>query len=328
MQDGDMEEKGNRCFDMLRKHSFFYPIGNENEKEDLYEIYPNVYALAQSLAGNESCYYPKIGTSSCKGADTLHATIILRDDDTGNVPGPLSQAVKLRMLKLVKLPEFKVPSYVFRKFPYLRALDLSCTRLTELPSEVSKLKLLKILILSGSRFTKLPDTVCDLKNLQTLILNGCEELIELPEKIGQLTNLRHLEVKDTPDLKKFPKGLGKLTNLRTLSKFVVAAHSSRKGAKIGELKELNLLQGHLEIKGLHRVKRGSDAFKAALADKTDLQSLRLDFEHNLSQKPESVKIMEDVLETLKPNQAVEIVQLCNYPETARLPSWWVPINQE
>lgn len=86
-----------------------------------------------------------------------------------------------------------------------------------------------------------------------------------------------------------------------MTKFVIdAPSSSRKGAKIGELKGLNLLQGHLEIKALNRVRSGSDAMEAALVDKKHLRSLCLDFERNLSRNPETIKIMEDVLEALKP----------------------------
>ncbi|KAI3925301.1 hypothetical protein MKX01_035418 [Papaver californicum] len=323
--DGGQEEEGDRYFKTLSTCSFLHvskPGGTH------YKFYHHVYVLVQSLAGNESCYYTEIGTSSCSkicsGDDTRHATIILRDNDTDYAPGTLSQADKLRMLKLMRngWGSLKAPSYVFYQFPYLRALDMSCTSLTELPPEVRKLRFLKILILSGSRFKKIPDTVCDLKSLQTLILNDCGELTGLPRKIGKLTMLRHLEVRNTPNLQKFPKGFGKLKNLRTLSKFVVAAPGSRKGANIGELKELNLLQGHLEIKGLNRVKSGYDAMEAALADKEHLQSMCLDFERNLSQNPETVKIMEDVLEALKPNHAMAIsnVELCNYP-SAHTPSW-------
>ncbi|KAI3955715.1 hypothetical protein MKW98_006075 [Papaver atlanticum] len=328
---GQMEEKGDMYFNLLTTCSFFH---KSNPGGNVYKLYGHVYALARFLAGNESCYYPVIGTSSFSnvysGHDTRHSTIILGDDDMDCVPVPLSKAVNLQMLKLMtESATLKVPSYTFSQFPYLRALDMSYTGLTKLPSEISKVKLLKILNLSGSRFQKLPDTVCDLKRLESLILNECLELTEFPQKIGQITTLRHLENSDTPKLQKFPKGFGKLINLRTLSKFVVAAQGSRKGAKIGELQELNLLQGCLTIKGLNRVKSGSDAMKAALGDKKDLRSLCLDFERNLSQKPETVQIMEDVLEALRPNaKAISNVDLCNYP-SARMPSWWTaPTNQD
>ncbi|RZC85497.1 hypothetical protein C5167_041679 [Papaver somniferum] len=326
----EMEDKGDLYFDLLTTCSFLHmsePGGN------VYKLYRHVHAFARYLAGNESCYYTEIGTSSCakicSGDDTRHSTIILRENDTEFVPSPLFHAGKLRMLKLMigtGWGPLKVPSYVFCQFPYLRALDLSGIGLTELPPEVSKLIFLKILILSGSRFEKLPDTVCDLKSLQTLIVNDCEELTKLPQKIVQLTTLRHFETKNTPKLRKFPEGFGKLKNLRTLSKFVVSSQGISKGANIGELRELNLLQGHLEIKGLNRVKSGCDAVKAALAEKKYLQSLCLDFERNLSRKQEKIQIMEQVLEALKPDQGIEMknVQVCNYPQSARMPSWWTP----
>ncbi|MCL7042953.1 hypothetical protein MKW94_027587 [Papaver nudicaule] len=324
----EMEDKGHKYFKILMAYSFLH-VSEGNT--DNYKLYSHVYAFAQSLAENESCYYLETGTSSCSNtcsADyTRHSTVILRDNDTDYIPSSLSQARKLRMLKIrVKSGLLKAPpTYVFSNFRRLRALDMSSTGITELPPQVSKLKFVKILILSGSRFQKLPETVCNLKNLQTLILNDCEELTELPQKIGQLTNLRHLENKNTPKLQKFPHGFGKLINLRTLSKFVVAAQGSRKGAKIGELKNLNLLQGHLEIKALNRVKSASDAMEAALGDKIHLQSLCLDFDRNLSQKPETVQIMEQVLKALKPNQgmAANNVRVRNYPETACAPSWCI-----
>lgn len=326
----EMEDKGDLYFDLLTTCSFLHM---SEPGANVYKLYRHVHAFARYLAGNESCYYTEIGTSSCakicSGDDTRHSTIILRENDTEFVPSPLFHAGKLRMLKLMigtGWGPLKVPSYVFCQFPYLRALDLSGIGLTELPPEVSKLIFLKILILSGSRFEKLPDTVCDLKSLQTLIVNDCEELTKLPQKIVQLTTLRHFETKNTPKLRKFPEGFGKLKNLRTLSKFVVSSQGISKGANIGELRELNLLQGHLEIKGLNRVKSGCDAVKAALAEKKYLQSLCLDFERNLSRKQEKIQIMEQVLEALKPDQGIEMknVQVCNYPQSARMPSWWTP----
>ncbi|KAI3859930.1 hypothetical protein MKX03_006993, partial [Papaver bracteatum] len=190
---------------------------------------------------------------------------------------------------------------------------------------IDKLTELRYLNLSGSKFSKIPNTVCNLKYLQTLFLNDCEELTRLPQEIGKLTELRHLGLKNTPKLQHFPAGFGRLTNLRTLSKFVISAQSSsRKGAKIEELKELNLLEGHLEIRGLKRVKSGSDAMKAELVEKKHLQSLCLNFEHDQVQTPEAIKITEDVLEALKPFPDVRSnVEVLNYL-SSKCPSWISP----
>ncbi|KAI3859926.1 hypothetical protein MKX03_006989, partial [Papaver bracteatum] len=186
---------------------------------------------------------------------------------------------------------------------------------------INKLTRLRYLNLSGSRFLRLPDTVCNLELLETLILNDCEELNMIPQQIGKLIKLRHLDLENTPNLQHFPEGFGRLTALRTLSKFVIASNSSRKGAKIGELKELNLLQGHLEIRGLKRVKSGSDAMKAELMKKIHLQSLCLNFEGNPVQNPEAIKIMENVLEALNPFPEMRNnVEVRNYV-SSKYPTW-------
>lgn len=313
-KDGDqmeMEMKGEEYFDTLVMLSFLQGYergGVDDQKKRRYKFYSPLHALAKSEAGKESRCIEEDRTSPCPAVlkcsrKTLHLTLIFKDDNVDSIPPTVYQENKLQVLKFVKSSRrwnpLMIPPDVFRQFIHLRALDMSYTGLHDLSPEIDKLTQLRYLNLSGSKFSTLPDTVCNLEYLETLILNDCEELTRLPQKMGNLTKSRHIELQNTPKLLYFPEGFGRLTDLRTLTKFVIASSSSN-GAKIEELKDLNLLEGHLEIRGLKRVKSGSDALKAELVRKTHLQSLCLDFDCDQEQTPEAIKVMEIVLEALGP----------------------------
>ncbi|KAF9610772.1 hypothetical protein IFM89_024628 [Coptis chinensis] len=130
------------------------------------------------------------------------------------------EAKKLRTL-LVGIPPKLVPS-ALHKLTCLRTLDLSAQTsvLEVLPSEVSRLLHLRYLDLSDTRLKELPKTMRSLVNLQTLKLNRCLNLCKLSEGIVELSNLRHLEVELTYSLKYYPRGgIERLRQLRTLIDF-------------------------------------------------------------------------------------------------------------
>ncbi|KAF9611712.1 hypothetical protein IFM89_034895 [Coptis chinensis] len=248
------------------------------------------------------------------------------------------EAKKLRTLvgKLSK----SVPSALYQ-LTCLRTLDLSrayySPGLEVLPSEVNRLLHLRYLDLSKTRLKELPETVRSLVNLQTLKLTSCDNLRKLPEGIGELSNLRHLEVEYTPSLKYYPRGgIERLSQLRTLSKFVVSDGSS-KGSVIGELGNLNFLKGRLYITGLRHVKSGNEAKQAKLQKKKNISTLGLNFGDREFFPPlilrdqvsseEEIRRMEGVLENLEPHkERLERLEIRKYVGFT-LPPWMLSVEE-
>jgi internalin A len=116
-------------------------------------------------------------------------------------------------------------------------LDLSDSKLTELPAYIGKLTSLRVLDLCGNQLTELPADIGKLTNLTRLRLRG-NQLTELPAGIGKLTNLRVLDLSDSK-LTELPADIGKLTNLTELD--LSDSKLTELPADIGKLTNLGLL---------------------------------------------------------------------------------------
>ena len=71
--------------------------------------------------------------------------------------------------------------------------------------------------------------------------------MKLSHGMNKLINLRHFILEGSifgPHLE-FPRGFGRLTSLRRLSYFCISDKDDSKGCNLGELKNLNQLQGNL-----------------------------------------------------------------------------------
>ncbi|OVA07358.1 Leucine-rich repeat [Macleaya cordata] len=202
-----------------------------------------------------------------------------------------------------------------------------------LPSEIKELIHLRYLDLSYNLSLKeLPDSICSLYNLQTLKLKGCSGLRILPREMGRMIDLKHLDVDSLISL---PEGIGKLTSLQTLKEFIVDGASG--GCKIEELKDLNLLQGCICIRGLGSVKSAKEASEAELMQKLGLCRLVLDFstvggmafesegnEENLD-APAVEIITGGVLVVLQPHPNLKELCINSYLGW-NLPSWIASLN--
>ncbi|XP_075666086.1 putative disease resistance protein RGA1 [Castanea sativa] len=153
--------------------------------------------------------------------------------------------------------EFNLPlSDSCDHFRCIRTLILNCP-FKKLPNEVEKLIHLRYLHLCEIvEIEELPETLCNLCNLQTLNIDNTRSFKKFPQAMGKLINLRHLRLEiyylDWCRLK-FPNGIGKLTCLRTLSDFNIGGKDDQEGCRLGELKNLNQLQGSFKMHGLGNV---------------------------------------------------------------------------
>ncbi|CDP11750.1 unnamed protein product [Coffea canephora] len=191
----------------------------------------------------------------------------------------------------------------------------TANKFTELPPAVSKLKHLRHVNLSRTDIVELPNSICDLWNLQILNLNDCGKLQSLPKGMRFLRNLRHLCLQGCGSLTHMPSGIGKLTCLRTLSMVVL---SGKKGFRLSELRDLNMLRGELTIRYLERIEDKKDAEEACLIKKQSLRELRLEWD---SERMFQRYNDEEVLEALKPSPNLQRLHIRGFKGSSLFPSW-------
>ena len=197
---------------------------------------------------------------------------------------------------------------------YLRVLSLSGYEIFELPNSISDLKHLRYLNLSNTSIRRLPKSTNSLYNLQTLILKGCSHLTTLPMKFGNSVNLRHLDISYVNSIKEMSVGIEELKSLQTLSNFVVGKDI---GSEIGDLMNLEFLQGRLCISNLENVLGVENARKANLNGKKSLDSLVMKWEVDDLQDG---TIVDDVLNMLKPHRTVKTLFIEGYAGV-KFPMW-------
>lgn len=207
-----------------------------------------------------------------------------------------------------------VPRDLFLSLKNLRTLNLSQTRISEVPSSIRNAKSLRYFDLSNTPITRLPESIDSLHHLQTIKLRGCVHFLQLPKGMKKLINLRHIDLDIIRQLRAMPPYLGNLTNLQSLSAFLVGREE---GYRIGELKNLNDLRGVLRISRLENVSNKDEAEEAALIDKNCLQRLELRWSNVFTEKIEE---QEKILECLRPHASLKELQIQHYAGS-RLPTW-------
>jgi len=94
-------------------------------------------------------------------------------------------------------------------------LDLSSTKLKEIPTKIADLHQLQIFVLPYNRITKIPKEIGDLQQLQKLDLHS-NLLTQIPKEIGNLRQLQKLDL-CCNQLTQIPQEIGNLQQLQELN---------------------------------------------------------------------------------------------------------------
>ncbi|XP_023910153.2 putative disease resistance protein RGA3 [Quercus suber] len=324
---GFVESKGNmeveimarEYFDNLVIRSFFQKYIYKYKMHDI------VHDFAQSITKNECFIISSDIESKSNYNKARHLRLVIPEET--QFPVSIDSAKNLRTLIFFNQGGYNI-SNLFQNFRLLRVLTLECRM--ELPHTLENLIHLRYLNLFKCNEV-LPETICNLCNLQYLKITQASgsTFTKLPQGIGKLINLRHLIGENFL----IPRGIGRLTSLRALKCFSISDDDSE-GCKLGELKNLNHLQGSIEIRGLGNMVDVSEAENAQLKKKIHLREMLLSFKKGKDRgwqdycvpnavEPNDRRMERDVLvlNALEPHQELEQLVVNWYKGTTMSPNW-------
>ncbi|CAL4910052.1 unnamed protein product [Urochloa decumbens] len=301
------EISGKNIFIELASRSFFQDVkGVPFEFIDIVvprvtcKIHDLMHDVALDSMGKECA---AIATEQSKSEDFLHsARHLLLSDHKPEIVLNASREKGSPVIQTLLCEEYIYGDLQhLSKYMSARALRIKTERALFLKPRC--LHHLRYLDLSRSDIKSLPEDISILYHLQTLNLSDCGNLERLPKGMKYMTALRHLYTHRCWNLKSMPADLRHLTSLQTLTCFVVGAGSGC--SRVGELRRLDGLGGHLEIRQLENVKE-ADAKEAKLGNKKKLARLTLRWTNS---DKEAQNSGGEVLEYLEPHDRLKVLRI-------------------
>ncbi|KAL4636402.1 hypothetical protein ACB092_03G005300 [Castanea dentata] len=331
--DTEMEVIAREYFENLAIRSFFQDFKKDKNDGQIItcKMHDIVHDFAQ-LMSKGVCFTINSNIRleiDCKTAHHLELEI----PKEAQFPESIYSAKSLRTLILVNRNDDML-STLFQHFRCLRILTLDFGfggTVWNLPDAVENFIHLRYLELVNYCGDALPETICNLCNLQILkiIIHG-DRFQKLPQGMSKLINLRHFNLdfqfySFERNNVKFPRGFGRLTSLRTLRSFSVNGKDDGERCKLGELKNLNHLQGTLAIFGLGDEVDECEAMNAQLKEKINLHTLMLIFrewdgEETIREKDALV------LNALEPPPNLEYLRIEYYKAQIMFPNWMMSLT--
>ncbi|KAK9091168.1 hypothetical protein Sjap_024345 [Stephania japonica] len=320
----DLEDVGDKIIKDLLWRSFFQEPKKNDELGNImsFKIHDLMHDLALSIMKNE-CFIMEHGMTQEVPKGVRHLSYNnprhLQYHNFGNID--IDELKSLRSFHILppsnSLCFYDFFSNALTKGRPLRMLTFPFDHLQKWSVFIYRLRHLRYLDLSYSDIKLLPESFVCLQNLQTLKLQNCHKLCKLPRDMSHMINLRHLDIQGCDSLTHMPRKMGRLTEMHTLTMFIVGKDEGR---RIEELKDLNKLRGHIEIKDLDTVKSPTDAKMGILANKSNLESLSLNWRVNERDVARQASIDEKVLESLQPHTNLKGLFLHGY-EGKEFPRW-------
>ncbi|XP_062078966.1 putative disease resistance protein At3g14460 [Humulus lupulus] len=309
------EDVGEEYLNALIARSFF----QRNTRDHSLSMHDLMHDLAMYVSGQCCSIYDSFNDfHKLNGSKTRHLSYMKHLKDTVEFDN-FSRVKYLRTLLALPLrdkyswqkTQLKL-EIVLKDGGCLRSLSLSASCITDLPDSIGNLKHLRYLDVSWTKVKELPPSVCGLYNLETLLLSNCENLTQLPTNISKLVNLRHLMTKRT-HLQEMPPKICNMINLQRLSNFVLCKND---GSRIKELGKLDNLHGRLVISGLEHVREVSDVSEGILKNKKYLNKLILLWNGVANSSTKE----REVLDALQPHVNLKKLVIKGYNGTS-LPDW-------
>lgn len=236
-EDGqDLNELGELYFQELINRSLIQPVGIGDDGKALGCRVHDIVLDFLIYKSTEENFSSMLSSHSKAGGRIRRLSLTLNDDDqesveqldlshtrsltvfgrVGNFRYSLEKLNALRVLDVkgcfaIKYHHMKDVGRLFQ----LRYLDISCTSITELPTQIGDLGYLETLDASGTGLVELPGSFTRLKRLVRLFVPS---ITKLPDGFGNMKNLQELsDINAFKQSLNFLEELGKLRNLRELS---------------------------------------------------------------------------------------------------------------
>ncbi|WVZ49740.1 hypothetical protein U9M48_001070 [Paspalum notatum var. saurae] len=281
-----------------------------------------VHDLLRQLAchlSREECFVGDPESISTNVMSKFRRISVATTKDMVVLPGIEKDKYKVRTWRTSYTKSLRADDVIFRRFPYLRILDLTDSILKTVPSSIGRLIHLRLLNLDGT------DICCLSESIGSLVLNlqKCVSLHSLPCGITRLCSLRRLGLGDTP-INQVPKGIKKLKFLNDLQGFPISEGSDNNtgmqgGWDLEELGPLKLLR-RLDMIKLERA--GPCSNDSLLVNKTYLKKLSLRCTEctDDSYPEDDIINIEKTFELLVPGHNLENLAFLNF-FGRRFPTW-------
>nr|ALO70067.1 NBS-LRR-like resistance protein [Oryza sativa] len=261
--EGFIEDHGGQLLEETADE-YYYELIHRNllQPDGLYYDHSSckMHDLLRQLASylsREECFVGNPESLVGNTVSKLRRVSVVTDKNMVMLPSMDEVQYKVRTWKTSYEKTLRVDNSFFKRFPYLRVLDLTDSFVPSIPGCIGNLTHLRLLDLDGTNVSCLPESIGNLKNLQILNLE------------------RRLGLNYSP-IYQVPKGIGKLEFLNDVEGFPVYGGSSNTKMQDGwNLEELAYLY---QLRRLHMIKLERAAYRTTyplLTDKGFLKFLYL-----------------------------------------------------